>query len=183
MKRISLRGRVRAAARELHAKNFSRGFEFGELSDALGIQDRAAEKKLHQAVKGLVKGGDLVKTENGFFKAAADRPPGAPGKEEVMWRFLRLNRQADAAQLMALAGAAQGTVAKFGARLVKRSLAVKTAGGWRLIQDPGPEPPFDDARADRARRWREKQREALAKLDAAWAALAEARMAVSQMEP
>jgi hypothetical protein len=178
MKRLSLRERARAAARELDSAGA--GFGYGELSDFLEVMTRQEEKSLRYAVQDLLRAGDLQRL--GDRLGFVPRPPGAPGKEEMMWRFLRLNRQAAVTKLMAVSGAARRTAVDFGERLVARGVAAKTADGFRLLEDPGPEAPFDEARADRARTWREKRRLALASLDAAFAAVAEARMAISEME-
>jgi len=181
MKRLSLRERARAAGRELDREDFLGGFTFGDLSGFLEVKTRQEEKSLRQAVKDLLKAGDFRRLGEDRLDFVP-RPAGAPGKEEMMWRFLRLNREASGAKLMAVSGAALTTVWDFGERLVKRGLAAKTADGFRLLSDPGPGLPFDEARADRARNWREKRKKALAALDQAFAAVAEARMAVSEME-
>ena len=179
MKHLSLRDRARAAGRELDKAGA--GFEFGDLSNFLEVKTRAEEKSLKSAVQDLVKAGDFQRTGQNRL-VYVDRPAGAPGKEEVMWRFLRLNRQAATAKLMAVAGASQRTAADFGKRLVKLGLAAQTADGFRLLQDPGPAVPFDEVRADRARNWRENRKKVLTALDQAFAAVAAARMAVSEME-
>jgi len=177
MKRLSLRERARAAGRELH-KN---GFSFGELSDFMEIKTRAEEKSLKNVVKHLLAAGDFRRSGNDVL-VFIERPAGTPGKEDVMWRFLRLNRSAAVAKLMAVSGAARSTAEQFGEALVRIGLAAKTGDAFRLLSDPGPELPFDEARADRARNWREKKKLALSKLDAVFTAVAEARMAVSEME-
>jgi hypothetical protein len=179
MRRGSLREQVRAAARELDKAGA--GFTFYELSDLVETGGPVPETSLRNAVKHLLAGGDLRRREDGRL-GAVPHPAGAPGKGEVMWRFLRLNKQAPVKNLMSVAQATRSTVNDFIALLVRRELALRTEDGVRLLHDPGPDPPFDEARADRARDWREKQRAALAALDAAFAAVAEARMAVSQME-
>jgi hypothetical protein len=186
MKHLSLRERARAAGRELDKAGA--GFEFGDLSGFLEVKTRAEEKSLKRAVQDVLLAGDFKRREDGLL-SFVPRQPGAPGKEEVMWRFLRLNRQASVLKLMAVSGAATRTVVDFGQRLVNRGLAVKTADGFRLLQDPGSEVPFDEPRSDRARAWREKKQQALASLDAVYTGAldvmqkaAEARLAVSELE-
>jgi len=186
MKHLSLRDRARVAGWELDKAGG--GFAFGDLSGFLEVKTRAEEKSLRNAVHHLLAAGDYKRREGGGYHFVP-RPPGAPGKEEVMRRFLRLNRQASVAKLMAVSNAARPTAEKFGAALVKVGLAVKTADGFRLLQDPGPEAPFDEPRADRARAWREKKQEALGKLDEVYSGAldvmqkaAAARLAVSQLE-
>lgn len=186
MKHLSLREQARAAGRELDKAGT--GFEFGDLSGFLGVKTRAEEKSLKNAVKHLLAAGDYLRREGGGYHFVP-RQAGAPGKEEVMWRFLRLNRQAAVAKLMAVSGAARSTTEQFGERLVKIGLAVRTADGFRLAKDSGPEVPFDEPRADRARAWREKKIAALASLDAVYTGAldvmqkaAAARLAVSELE-
>ncbi|MHB9075603.1 MAG: hypothetical protein ACYC6G_19025 [Desulfobaccales bacterium] len=194
MRRGSLRERVRAAAPELDKQDV--GFEFGDLSDFLGVQTRQEEKSLRWAVQHLLKAGDLRRREDGRL-GKVEHPPGAPTKQEIMWRFLRLNRRASVKKLMAVAQAAAGTVEQFGHLLQRRGLGKIANGEIYLIGNPGPQAPFDEERADRAKAWRQKQREALVSLDGAFAtvaqecpgkngeslrAIAAARMAVSRME-
>jgi len=169
MRRGSLRERVRAAAPELDQEDA--GFEFGDLSDFLGIKTRPEEKRLKNAVKGLLAGGDLRRRDDGRLGQVA-HPPGAPGKQKIMWRFLRLNRRAPVAKLMAVALAAKSTVLQFGRLLERRGLGKLENGEICLSGEPGPEMPFDTERADRAQAWRQRQRQALASLDAAFATVA-----------
>ncbi len=169
MRRGSLRERVRAAALELDKQDA--GFEFGDLSDFLGVQTRREEKSLRGAVTDLLKAGDLRRREDGRL-GKVEHPPGAPTKQEIMWRFLRLNRRAPVKKLMAVAQAAAATVEQFGRLLQRRGLGQIENGEIYLLGNPGPEAPFDEERADRAKAWRQKRKEALARLDEAYAAAA-----------
>lgn len=194
MRRGSLRERVRAAAVELDKKDA--GFEFGDLSDFLGVKTRQEEQRLRWAVNDLLKGGDLRRRDFGRL-GKVEHPPGAPTKQEIMWRFLRVTIRASVKQLRAVAQASEGTVKQFGRLLKRRGLAEFKGDTIYLIGDPGPEAPFDEERADRAKGWRLRQKEALTQLDAAFStvaqecpgkngeslrAIAAARMAVSRME-
>jgi hypothetical protein len=126
MRRGSLRERVRAAAGELNREDFLGGFEFGDLSGFLGIKTRQEEKSLRRAVEDLLKAGDLQRVAGNRLKAAP-HPAGAPAKQEIMWRFLRLNRRASVRKLMAVSQAAQATVKQF-VRLLERRGVAKVEG-------------------------------------------------------
>lgn len=169
MRRGSFREQVRAAARELEK---GQGFLYVALEDFLGIRSPADQKRLQYAVQHLVKAGEFKHLDR--FRLSYPPPlPGAPSKQQIMWRYLRMNRRAGKEQLRAAAQASERTVKDFAQAAVRQGLAeVLPDGGLRLLGQPGPECPFDEARADRAQRWRERRKEALAALDQAYAVVA-----------
>ena len=59
--------------------------------------------------------------------------------------------------------------------------STKTAGKWQMVTDPGPAMPLNDEKAERLRNLRAKKKEALDAMDRAFVAIAEARMAMSEM--
>ena len=170
---------ARRAALEL-SRNGRQPVTRQDLGDRLGIQTRREMRKVDEAVKALVKSGDLESQGNGVYRWTGQ--PIKPSKQEVMWRYLRARRAATAEELQEVAEAAPDYVREWLRLLVKQKLVRREGEIYRLVQDPGPEPPRNEGKAERLRRLREQKKAALAKIDAAWAALAEARMAVSQME-
>ena len=187
MRRGSLRERVRAAGRELEQ---GEGFLYVALEDFLGVKSEKDQKRLQIAVQDLVKAGELQRPARGRLRYVPPPPPALPSKQQIMWKFLRLSRQATKEQLRAVAAASERTVKDFCAAAVRQRLAeILPDGSLRLLNDAGPECPFDTVRADRAKAWREKQRQALVALDDIFLdaiALAQkaatVRLAVSQME-
>lgn len=159
-----------------------------DLGDRLGIQTRQEMQRVDTAIKALVKSGDLESQGGGEYRWTGQ--PLKPSKQEVMWRYLRARRVVSAAELQEVAEAMPAYVREWLRLLVAQKLVqvIRSAGGdagatnYRLVQDPGPEPPRNESKVEYLKRRREQKKLALAKLDAAFAAVAEARLAVSQLE-
>jgi len=173
---------ARQAARVL-SRNGQKPVTRQDLGDRLGIQTRKDMRRVDDAVRALVKSGDLTKNSpqgNGVYRWTGQAAK--PSKQEVMWRYLRARRAVTAEELQEVAEASANYVQEW-----LRLLDSQKVGRWegdvfRLVKDPGPEPPRNESKAEYLRRRREQKKQALAKLDAAFVAVAEARLAVSQME-
>lgn len=170
---------ARRAALEL-SRNGQKLVSRQDLGDRLGIQTRKDMRKVDEAVKALLKSGDLERQEPGLFRFTGQ--PLKPSKQEVMWRYLRARRAVTTEELEEVAEATPDYVREWLRLLVKQKLVRRDGDNYRLIQDPGPEPPRNESKAAYLKRRREQQKQALVKLDAAWAAIAEARLAVSRLE-
>lgn len=185
---------ARQAALEL-SRNGRQLVSRQDLGDRLGIQTRKDMRKVDDAVKALLKSGDLERQEPGLFRFTGQ--PLKPGKQAVMWRYLRARRAVSAEELREVAEASPDYVREWLRLLQKLKLVRREGENYRLVQDSGPEPPRNESRAASQRRWYLKKKEALAKLDGAYAAVARecpgkngeslraiaaARLEVSEME-
>lgn len=158
-----------------------------DVGEALGVQTYEAERRVRGAVDDLVRCGELERREGGL--RAAPRSPAAPDKKEVMFRYLRIRGKATVLELAEIAGTSVEYAGQYLRLLAKRGLAqLETPGkcpqGERLYRftGRGQEPPVDEDKNQYLRLRRQRLKEALGKLDAAFAAVAEARAAVSRLE-
>lgn len=185
----TLRDRVRAAAR-----GYGGTFSYGDLGDKLGLITRSDLSRVKCAVRDLLKSGEMVRVRPGMFNWQG-KNPGLPNLKEIMWRVLRARKVVTVPDLMELAGATEDYAGEFLRRLGKQGVIQEIAGlrgiwvRFRLVDDPGPELPKDEAKADYLRDRRAKHRAALAALDGIYLkahelmqASAEARVAVSELE-
>lgn len=169
---------ARQAARVL-SRNGQMTVTRQDLGDRLGIQTRKDMQRVDTAVKALVKSGDLAPQGGVYFWTGQ---AAKPSKQEVMWRYLRARRAVTAEELQEVSEASADYVREWLRLLVTQKLVRREGENYRLVKDPGPEPPRNESKAAYLKRRRERKKQALAKLDAAFAAVAEARMAVSQLE-
>lgn len=191
MKGLSLNDRVRQEAQK-HGGTFS----YGDLGDKLGLQTRAGLGHVKRAVRYLVESGEITRVRPGWFNWQG-KAPGPPNRKEVMWRVLRARQVVTLTDLQELAGASREYAQEFMGRLEKQGVVQRTTKNsaanvpdrFRLVSDPGPELPRDDAKAEYLRRRREQKKAALAKLDEVYAGAldvmqkaAAARLAVSELE-
>lgn len=166
-----------------------------DLGDRLGIQSRKDMRRVDTVIKALVKSRDLEPQGGGCYRYSGQ--PLKPNKQEVMWRYLRARRTATPEELQEVAEATPVYVWEWLRLLVSQKLVRREKESYRLVQDPGPEPPRNESKSEYLKRRREQKKQALAKLDGAFAAVAQecpgkngeslraiaaARMAVSRME-
>jgi len=166
-----------------------------DLGDRLGIQSRKDMRRVDTVIKALVKSGDLESQGGGFYRYIGQSLK--PNKQEVMWRYLRARRTVTPGELEEVAEATAAYVQEWLRLLVNQTLVRREGERYRLVKDSGPEPPRNETKAAYLKRRRELQKQALGKLDGAFAtvaqecpgkngeslrAIAAARMAVSQME-
>lgn len=140
-------------------------------------------RRVWTALRDLSKYGEVEALGEGRWRRVPREE--RPELKEIMWRLLRIHRVMTVEDMTRQSGASPRTVQEFFQAKMRLGLVVNEAGKpgrYRLVRDPGPQPP-PDANGERQRQIRlKKKQEALAKLDAAFAAVAEARMAVSQLE-
>jgi hypothetical protein len=186
---LSLNERVRH-----EAQNRGGTFSYADLGDKLGIQSRAGLESVKRAVRYLIESGEMVRVKPGWFNWQWKKP-GQPQIQEVMWRVLRARKAVTVPDLMELAGATKEYAGEFLRRLKKQGVIQelnRLDGIWvrfRLVDDPGPELPKNEAKGDYLRNRRMKHKAALAAIDGMYLkahelmqATAQARVAVSELE-
>ncbi len=155
-----------------------------EVAERLGVQTKAEVRRIAEVLRELAKRGELQRQEPGVYRPTP-RQPGQPTKQEVMWRVLRARRTVTVADLQELAGVDRDYARQFLRHLQKRQVVQEVAGPagrkYRLAADPV-ELPRNEEKAAYLRRRREAQKRALAALDAVFAAVAEARMAIAEID-
>jgi len=172
-------GRVRAAGLLLGREGG--GFTIEQISNQAKIQTYAEEKKMRQVIKDLVKAGEFERMGEGVYRLLR-LPPGKPQIQEVMWRVLRARRTVTLADMEELAGASPTYATEWLQMLSRRKIVRHLKNGnWQMVTDPGPTMPLNDEKAERLRNLRAKKKEALDAMDRAFMAIAEARMAMSEM--
>jgi len=173
-------GRIRAAG--LLLGRDGAGFIVEQVSNQSKIQTYAEEKKLRQVIRDLVKAGEFECMGEGTYRVLR-QPPGKPQIQEVMWRVLRARRTVTVADMEELAGASPTYATEWLNMLQRRKVVRHLKNGkWQMVTDPGPTMPLNDEKAERLRNLRAKKKEALECMDRAFTAIAEARMAMSEME-
>ena len=157
------------------------GFTIEQISNQAKIQTYAEEKKMRQVIADLVKAGEFEGMGKGTYRLLQP-PPGKPQIQEVMWRVLRARRIVTVADMEELAGASPVYAKEWLLMLARRKIVrhLKNAN-WQMVTDPGPTMPLNDEKAERLRNLRAKKKEALDAMDRAFMAIAEARMAMSEM--
>ena len=180
-------GKIRNTTHELGETG--KAFTIYESCDRAMIQTYADKKKMRSVVKDLRKAGELSQIGPAIY-VLAKPTPGKPQLQEVMWRVLRARRTVTVADMEELAGASAAYATEWLRMLERRKIvrhlkgnpATKTADKWQMVTDPGPTMPLNDEKAARLRKLRAKKKEALDAMDRAFMAIAEARMAMSEME-
>jgi hypothetical protein len=153
-----LTGRIRAAAVELGMNG--KEFTVKDLGDRVGIQTFADNKRLHWMLKDLRKRGELINTGRGIYRRALRKDKESPPhKNEVMWRFLRMNRTVTVEDLREVAGVTANYAREWIRLLMKREIvrAIGT-GKYQLVKD-SLENPKDVEKAERLRALRGRQKE------------------------
>lgn len=169
-----------------------------QVTEQLGLAS-TDRNTVRRRLDDLCRCGRADRTRPGMYRPRK-RQPGEPDKKEIAWRFLRSRRQVTAEELEEAAGASHSMVMNWLSAWMQLKLVINEAGCrkkpgvYRLIADPVALPEDNSAAYQRSRR--QLRKEALVKLDAAFAtvaadcpgqgeglrAIAEARLAVSQLE-
>ena len=173
-------GRVRTAANELAVlRNWE--FTLDQLYDNVPVRVYADRTRVRSVVADLCKAGELVRVGEGIYRLVP-KPAGKPQIQEVMWRVLRARRTVTLADMEELAGASPAYATEWLQMLGRRKIVRHLKNGkWQMVTDPGPTMPLNDEKAERLRNLRAKKKEALDAMDRAFMAIAEARMAMSEM--
>ncbi len=166
--------KVRQAARGLE------DFGLDEMAERLGVQDYKTRRKLINTLSALVKSGEVERMGKASYRWAG-KVAGQPSKQEILWRYLRARRAVTVEELQEVAG----VTARYGREwlgfLVQQEMVKKAGDRYRLVNDQM-EMPRNEGKAERLRALRDKKKAALAALDQVFVAVAEARMAVADLE-
>ena len=174
-------GRIRAAAQEMEEPSEYIGFTVDQLCELAMIQTYADKKKVRNVVADLCKAGELARVGEGIYRLV-QKTPGKPQLQEVMWRVLRARRTVTVEDMELMAGASAAYSVEWLRMLERRKIVRHLKNdNWQMVTDPGPVMPMNDEKAARLRRMRAKKKEALDAMDRAFMAIAEARMAMSEM--
>ncbi len=181
-------GRIRTAA--LRLGRHGSGFTVNHICDLSMIQTYADKRKVRQVMGDLVKAGEFERMGEGIYRLlqkpsgkSARKTADKPQIQEVMWRVLRARRTVTLADMEELAGAAPTYATEWLQMLARRKIVRHLKNGsWQMIKDPGPSMPLNDEKAERLRKLRAKKKEALDAMDRAFMAIAEARMAMAEIE-
>ena len=180
-------GKIRLAAQAL-GEDWG-GFSVDQVCDQAMIQTYKDKKRVRNAILELYQAGELERIGNAIYRLR-EQPPGKPQIQEIMWKILRARRTVTLEDMEELAGASPTYATEWLQMLVRRKIvrhlkngnpSTKTAGKWQMVTDPGPAMPLNDEKAERLRNLRAKKKEALDAMDRAFVAIAEARMAMSEM--
>ena len=180
-------GKIRLAAQALGEE--WGGFSVDQVCDQAMIQTYKDKKRVRNAILELYQAGELERIGNAIYRLR-EQPPGKPQIQEIMWKILRARRTVTLEDMEELAGASPTYATEWLQMLSRRKIvrhlkngnpSTKTAGKWQMVTDPGPAMPLNDEKAERLRNLRAKKKEALDAMDRAFVAIAEARMAMSEM--
>ena len=172
-------GRVRDACHYLG--EYGNDIALDQLYDRVDVRAYKERRQVRLAVAELCKSRELYRWGEGTYRLL-QQPPGKPQIQEVMWRILRARRTVTLADMEELAGASPTYATEWLQMLSRRKIVRHLKnGGWQMVTDPGPTVPLNDEKAERLRNLRAKKKEALECMDRAFVAIAEARMAMSEM--
>ena len=149
-------------------------------AQALRVSPGKDRRTLANRLRDMVSRGELERIGRGAYRLAPKT--GAPQLREVMWRLLRARRSVTVDDLVELSGASRAYAHEFLQALVRQGVVKKPDHTtFQLAADPVALPE-NTAKTEKLRRAREAKKTALASLDAAFAAIAEARMAVAEID-
>ena len=173
-------GRVRDACHYLG--EYGNDIALKQLYDKVDVRAYKERRQVRLVVADLCKSGEIERVDEGVYRLL-QKPPGKPQIQEVMWRVLRARRSVTLADMEELAGAAPTYASEWLQMLARRKIVRHLKNGsWQMVKDPGPTMPLNDEKAERLRNLRAKKKEALDAMDRAFMAIAEARMAMAEME-
>ena len=173
-------GRVRQACHYLG--EYGNEILLDQVYDRMNVRTYKEKDEVRTAVSQLCRAGELIRINEGTYKLRL-KVPERPQLQEVMWRVLRARRTVTEADLEELAGASPSYAKEWLLMLTRQKIVRKLKNGsWQMLHDPGPQMPLNEEKAERMRQLRKKKKEALEAMDRAFTAIAEARMAMSEME-
>jgi len=172
-------GRVRDACHYLG--EYGNDITLDQVYDRVDVRTYKEKDELRTAMSQLCKAGELARVGEGIYRLV-QKTVGKPQIQEVMWRVLRARRTVTLADMEELAGASPTYATEWLQMLGRRKIVRHLKNGkWQMVTDPGPTMPLNDEKAERLRNLRAKKKEALDAMDRAFMAIAEARMAMSEM--
>ena len=173
-------GRVRDACHYLGG--YGSEITLAQIYDRMDVRTYKDKEPVRTAMSQLCRAGELERMAEGIYRLVP-KPAGKPKIQEVMWRVLRARRTVTLADMEELAGASPTYATEWLQMLSRRKIVRHLKNGnWQMVTDPGPAMPLNDKKAERLRNLRAKKKEALDAMDRAFMAIAEARMAMAEME-
>lgn len=144
-----------------------------------------ARARIYERLRRLVRVGSLKRPQKGWYRyrrplPAAAAPGAGTTRYEAMWRVLRARRTVSLDDLQEMAGVSREYASTFCTTMLRHeAVRCLAPGKYQLINDPVAMP-RDEASAAKKRDARKAA--ALAAIDNAQAALAQAKTAINDME-
>lgn len=153
---------------------------FGPTGEPVALVDVARELVLtserekscmRTAVRAMVAAGEIKRIKVGVIAMTGVKRNKSEIKE-AMWTVIRMRKMVTLSDLMELAQASEGYAKEYLGMLQKNGVVerIKQPGKrvvFRLVADSGPGAPADDEKTERQRVFRQRQKEALGRIDAA----------------
>lgn len=173
--RDSFSNRVRQALMRLSGRSVDGRVVNADLSEALDLVGTVDKRPMYAALKDLRKAGEVERVAPGIH-VYIGKPSGGPDIRAAMWSVVRMRKRFTIADLQELAGASKEYAKEYVILLVRRGVVERIGrpGGtyiYRLLHDPGTDPPENDERAARLRRVRAAKKAAVEGLDQAGRAI------------
>lgn len=158
--RASYSSMVREAAKQYAQTGAT--FRVADLEKVVGVQTYEERRKLRKATEELVRRKEFQRVERGLYRYTGK--DAKPQKQQVMWRFLRMNRSVTLEEVRVVLGVPEKYAQEWFSHLVNRGIVrVEEGGSFRLIKDTL-DMPVNEEKAERLRRLREAKVEEAAKL-------------------
>ncbi len=172
----------------LHEVGPSRTITYEEMAYRLDLVSNREKKPMYSALRDFLKRGEIIRDEQGAVRLVAGRVYRPAKKTSCMYRLIRANRYGTvtAADLVANCGVSSVTAHEYLRALTDRGITRRIespkhqAAKYQLIKDPGPNLVRNDQNAEKMKRIRAAQKEALEKIDKAGCAIVEAGHALAE---
>lgn len=147
----------------------------------LDLISKKERRPVYGAISDFQQAGEVERVRPGVYRYIG-KSQAVPEKRAVMWRLLRARKVVTVADFQELAGVSEVYAHEWLSMLIRRGI-VKMMGAdkYRLLNDPIVMPENAD-KAEQLRRMRERKKKAIAALNAANIAMAEA-MAILADDP
>lgn len=159
MKRDGFAHKVRVASRDLQDK-FGR-VETGELRDALDLVLAKHAKRLYHCLRDLARSGEMRRISPGVY-AWVGKPEPPPRKQEIMWRFLRMQKNLTVDDLCVACDVSAAYADEYMRNLGALGLVKRLESGRYQIVKDQLETPVNDAKAQKLRDIRARKRAKIA---------------------
>lgn len=158
MKRDGFSSKVRQAAAQIQERLGK--VPAYDLRRALDLISRKDAEKMYDAIRDLIRHGDLKRIERGVYEYV-EKEKTSLQKQEVMWRFLRMEKNVSAEDLVVACDVSREYADQFLMNLVDLGIVRKDGLRYQLLKDQL-ETPVNDAKAKKLRDIRAKQKASLA---------------------
>jgi len=142
-------------------------FRVADLERVVCVQTYDERRKLRKATEELVRRKEFQRVARGLYRYTGK--DAKPQKQQVMWRFLRMNRSVTLEDVRVVLGVPEKYAQEWFSNLVKLGIVrVEAGGSFRLVKD-SLDMPVNEEKAERLRRLR-------------FAKISEARQAIKEVE-